>query len=413
MLRPRTLNCIRCGASYPPDHYDRNCPACAEQGVIANLSPDLEPETPPQRPETVPVGATMWRFDEHLPVPAADAVSLGEGGTPLVAAPDAGLGDLWIKDESRNPTWSFKDRLASSAVSAAKALGASMIVSSSSGNAGASAAAYAARAGLPCLVLTFQGAAGPMITQMKAYGAMVAVTEQPADRWALLSAGVERFGWFPTSPFFGPTVGSNPYGVEGYKTIAYEIAEQSGWDVPDWVVLPVCYGDALFGLWKGFDEMVRWGWIDRMPRLVAAEVSGSLQAAMDLDSDMPPDVPRNAKSVATSIDVTRGTAQAVIALKRTEGAALRVSDDDLLDWQKRMAGQGIFMEPSCAAAFAAIDALRRGGTIADDERAVAVMTASGLKDPARIEAAFEPPPLVPPDLDRTLGILKEAYGFDG
>ena len=210
----------------------------------------------------------------------------------------------------RNPTWSFKDRLASSALTMAKSFGAKVIASSSSGNAGAAAAAYAAKAGLPCVVFTFLGAAPPLVAQMRAYGAMVVAVENKADRWRLQSAGVREFGWYPTSPFFGPVVGSNPYGMEGYKTIAFEIAEAFDWEAPDWCVLPVCYGDALFGMWKGFDELQALGWIDRVPRLVAAEVSGSITAAMASGEPMPPDRPRNAASIATSIGASQGTVQA-------------------------------------------------------------------------------------------------------
>ena len=149
------------------------------------------------------------------------------------------------------------------------------------------------------------GSAGPLVTQMRAYGAMVVKVADKADRWRLQSLGVREFGWYPTSPFFGPVVGSNPYGMEAYKTIAYEIAEAFDWQPPDWCVLPVCYGDALYGMWKGFEELKALGWIDRVPRLVAAEVSGSLAAAMESGDAMPPESPRNAPSIATSIGACR------------------------------------------------------------------------------------------------------------
>lgn len=188
-------------------------------------------------------------------------MTLGAGNTPLLPAPALGLGDAWIKDESRNPTWSFNDRLASVAVTMARCFGAKVIASSSSGNAGAAAAAYAAKASIPCIVFTFEGAAGPLVTQMRAYGAMVVMVEDKADRWRLQSTGVRELGWYPTSPFFGPVVGSNPFGIEGCKTIAFEVAEAFGWQAPDWCVLPVCYGDALYGMWKGFEELKALGWI--------------------------------------------------------------------------------------------------------------------------------------------------------
>jgi threonine synthase len=300
---------VRCGAHYPIDHYDRACAACAAQNIAANLTVyyDMAPGRNLTRGAVSAWPRSLWRWDAFLPAAAADAVTLGEGDTPLVAVPGLGLGDVWIKDESRNPTWSFKDRLASSAVTMAKVVGARLIASSSSGNAGASAAAYAAKAGLPCIVFTFKGAAGPLLTQMRAYGAMVLVVENKDDRWRLQSAGVKQLGWYSTSPFFGPVVGSNPYGMEGYKTIAYEIAEAFDWEPPDWCVLPVCYGDALHGMWKGFEELKAIGWIARVPRFVAAEVSGSLVAALSAGDAAPMPRPRNTTTVATSIGANQGT----------------------------------------------------------------------------------------------------------
>ncbi|HEX9556634.1 MAG TPA: pyridoxal-phosphate dependent enzyme, partial [Reyranella sp.] len=312
---PSALVCVRCGARYPIDHFANDCQACRAARAPANLTVayDSIPGEGRTRDEAARRPASMWRWEAFLPASADDAVSLGEGNTPLLAAPALGLGDLWIKDESRNPTWSFKDRLASSALTMARHFGAKVIASSSSGNAGAAAAAYAAKAGLPCVVFTFVGAAPPLVAQMRAYGAMVVTVEDKADRWRLQSAGVRQLGWYPTSPFFGPVVGSNPYGMEGYKTIAFEIAEAFDWQVPDWCVLPVCYGDALFGVWKGFAELLALGWIDRIPRLAAAEVSGSLEAALASGAAMPPVRLRNQPTIAPSIGADQGTIQALDA----------------------------------------------------------------------------------------------------
>ena len=354
----------------------------------------------------------MWRWDAFLPASADAAVTLGEGSTPLLPASGLGLGDVWIKDESRNPTWSFKDRLASAAVTMAKGLGARMIASSSSGNAGAAAAAYAAKAGIPCIVFTFQGAAAPLVTQIRAYGAMVVMVERKEERWRLQSAGVEKFGWYPTSPFFAPVVGSNPFGIEGYKTIAFEIAEAHDWQPPDWCVLPVCYGDALHGMWKGFAELLALGLIDRMPRFVAAEVSGSLAIALASGEAMPPDRPRNAQSLATSIGASQGTVQALDVLRRTGGAAVTIANDELTHWLVKLAAtQGIWAEPASVAPFAAIERLRAQNVIADDSRVVALVTASGLKDTAAIAAAVPPAPVVGGGLDDVLRALADTYGF--
>jgi threonine synthase len=406
------LVCIGCGAQYSPDHYAADCPACRRAGAPANLTvaygraagQGFDRAHPRTRPQS------LWRWEAFLPADASAAVTLSEGNTPLLAAPALGLGDLWIKDESRNPTWSFKDRLAATAITMAKRFGARVIASSSSGNAGA-AAAYAAKAGLPCIVFTSVGAAAPLITQIRSYGAMAVLAERE-DRWRLQSAGVVAFGWYPTSPFFGPVVGSNPYGVEGYKTIAFEIAEALDWQPPDWCVLPVCYGDALYGMWKGFAELVALGIIDRVPRFVAAEVSGSLGAALASGEAMPPDRPRNAMTLATSIAASQGTVQALHVLRHSDGRAVTVDNDELTHWLVRLArAEGIWAEPSSVVPFAAIARLRANGVIAETARVVALVTASGLKDIAVIDAALPAAPVVRGDLDDVLRALRDTYGL--
>src|SRR6185369_15463010 len=145
---PSALACVRCGARYPVDHYAQDCPACRARGAPANLGVvyDSVPGIGTDRAAIRRDRGSMWRWECFLHASAAEAVTLGEGNTPLLPAPSLGLGDVWIKDESRNPTWSFKDRLASGALTTARRFGAKVIASSSSGNAGASAAAYAAKA---------------------------------------------------------------------------------------------------------------------------------------------------------------------------------------------------------------------------------------------------------------------------
>ncbi len=401
MARAEALACVRCGERYPLTAWAEDCARCRGEAP-ANLTVRYATEPPPLSREAIASGPrTLWRWAEALPVEAADAVSLGEGSTPLVEMPrlahELGVRRLYVKDESRNPTWSFKDRLATVAVSSARRLGARVIASSSSGNAGAAVAAYAARAGLPCVVFTFTGAAGPMVTQMRAYGAMVLAVRDKADRWKLLEAGVRRLGWFPTSPFFSPAVGSNPFGVEGYKTLAYEIAEALGWQAPDWCVLPVCYDDALYGVWKGFEELRRLGWIDRAPRLLAAEVYGSLGAAH--------------ATLAGSIGATRSTFQALTALWASSGAARSVSNDALLGWQRALAREGVYAEPSAAAPLEAVRRLRAEGRIAAGDTVVVVATAGGLKDPDVTARALGETPVVATSLEAVGETLARVYGF--
>jgi threonine synthase len=409
------LICARCGAGYPLSHYDRDCPACHEVApsglVVTYDAAMLAPRA------AHPSGRGLWRYGDLLPVDAADAVSLGEGGTPLLALPRVarrlGLDQLWAKDETREPTGSFKDRLACVGVSAAQKLGARLIVSSSSGNAGAAAAAYAARAGLPCIIFTLQGASGALVTQMRALGAMVVSVERGENRLILLNAGMRRHGWFSTSPFSHPVVGSNPFGLEGYKTLAYEIAEAMDWTVPDWCVLPVCYGDALAAIRRGFADMIALGWTRRMPRLVAAEVSGSLTAALASGDDVLPEMHLNAPTVATSIGAARGTFQALDALRRTDGLAVAVGDESILQWQASLGrDEGVWLEPSAAAALAAVAQLVERRVIKASDSVVILATAGGLKDPPRAEASMKPVPVVPLDLDAALAIIHATYGFD-
>jgi threonine synthase len=378
---------MRCGEPYPPDRYAEDCPRCrtvAPSNLAVAYAKSVRVERPKPGPDA---GHGLWRYGDVLPVRAIDSVSLGEGGSPIYRLDrlgrGLGLSGLFAKDESRNPTWSFKDRLACMAVSVAKKMGSRTIVSSSTGNAGASAAAYAAKAGMRCIVFTTNGAVGPLLTQMRVYGASVVAVENKADRWTLMQHGVRHHGWFPTSPFFGPVVGSNPYGIEGYKTLAYEIVEQLGWRVPDCCVLPVCYGDALIGMWRGFEDMRAFGWTDRSPRMIAAEIFGSLAAALKDGSDVVPDMPMTHDTVAKSTSATRGTFQALAAIRQSGGTAITVGNADIMRWQQRLAAEeGLYVEPASAGALAAIEKLAAERQISSGEEVVALLTASGLKDPA-------------------------------
>jgi len=404
------LRCLRCQRSYPLSHHDRDCPACHDEHpsglAVVYDAAMLAPRA------RAPAGRGLWRYGDLLPIEADEAVTLGEGNTPLVEAPrfatalGLGLGQLYIKDETRNPTGSFKDRMACVGVSVARRLGAPAIVSSSSGNAGAAAAAYAARAGLPCVVFTFREASATLVAQMRALGAMVGFAETKDARLTLVSQAVRERGWFSPSPFSNPVTGSNPLATEGYKTIAYEIAEAMGWEVPEWVVLPVCYGDALAGVRRGFAELVALGWTERVPRLVAAETSGSLTQALATAARQPPVMRPNHATIATSIGASYGTYQSLEALRATHGRAVTVDDAAILAWQGRLATlEGIWLEPAAAAALAAIAQLVEAGTIKPDDRVVALATAGGLKDPGGGEFAV---PTVPADLGAALAVLQEA-----
>ncbi|WP_159591078.1 threonine synthase [Chelativorans xinjiangense] len=399
MSRMIGYSCIRCGTRHPADYAidSRGCLRCFDKAP-ANLQ--VVYDEAGRHADGGGLSArvpTLWHHADMLPCAAGEAVSLGEGLTPLLPVPalgqELGVPNLLVKDEGRNPTWSHKDRFSTVAVSMARLQGARVVATASSGNAGASLAAYAARAGLSCVVVTFAGTAGPMLTQIRKYGATVVALSEKADRWPLVAEGVRRLGWFATSPFHAPVVGSHPIGIEGYKTLAPEIVEQMGGKVPDWCVLPVCYGDALFGLWEGFKELHRRRTIDHLPRLLAAEVHGSLAAALAAKEDPIPDMPARFDTLAVSIGATRSTFQALKALRESNGAAVPVNNSGLIALQERLAArEGIFAELASVTPFAAIAEMRRRNVIAASDSVVALVTASGLKDVDRSSDAADAPP---------------------
>jgi threonine synthase len=379
--------------------------------VTLDLVP-LEGITPERLPATP---RSLWRFAALLPVAGARPVSLGEGATPLIhlerLGRRLGLPRLYAKDESQNPTWSYKDRLCSVAVTHAVESGARVITIASTGNHGASTAAYAARAGLPCVIFTLASVPDTMKTLMQAYGAAVVACPTPESRWALMRQGIERLGWYPTGGFSLPPIGSNPYGVDGYKTIAYEIAEDFGWTAPAVVVVPSAYSDGLFGIWKGWTDLHALGLVKTLPRMVAAEPFGPLAHALESDLAAPEKV-QGGQSVAFSIASPYGTYQGLTALKDSSGAGVRITDEGIFEAQRALAREeGIFAEPSAIASLTAVIQMRAQKALDPDQTIVAVITSTGLKDPGASRAWLPPVPAAPADFDGLLTVLRESYGL--
>ncbi|MEU1819734.1 pyridoxal-phosphate dependent enzyme [Streptomyces roseifaciens] len=303
-------------------------------------------------------------------LPPLLAPGLGEGGTPLI-----GIGDgVFIKDESRNPTWSHKDRLNRVTTSAAVGVGASGIVVASSGNHGASAAAYAARAGLRCVVLASADMPPAVASFLNAYGAVV-LPVPAADRWPLMRLIVDRTGLHPVSNLAVTHTG-HPFGAEGYKTVAYEIFADLG--VPSAVFVPTGYGELLFGVWKGFTELHRLGLAESVPRIHACEpaLGGPLHAA--LRQGVPAARVDVGDSDAYGIDCAVGSIRGVLAVRGSGGSSLLVSDEQMRAAQAELAGHGLWAELSAAAGLAG---LRSAGREVEREGpVVCISTSSGFKD---------------------------------
>ncbi|MGH7366849.1 MAG: pyridoxal-phosphate dependent enzyme, partial [Candidatus Rokuibacteriota bacterium] len=358
---------------------------------------------------------SLWRFRRLLPLPDALPVSLGEGATPLVhlerLGRRLGLPRLYAKDESQNPTWSYKDRLCSLAVTHAVATGARVITIASTGNHGASTAAYAARAGLPCVIFTLASVPDTMKTLMQAYGAAVVACSTSEERWTLMREGIEREGWYPTSGWVVPPIGSNPFGIEGYKTIAYEIAEDLGWAAPDVVAVPSCYSDGLFGIWKGWTELESLGLVETRPRMLAAEPFGPLGHALARKLDVPEKVAAGS-SVAFSIASPYGTYQGLAALRDSGGLGVPITDEGIFEAQRALASEeGLYAEPSAVVGLTAVMQLTRARKLEAGQVVVVVLTSGGLKDYGASRAWLPPVPSAGRDFAETLAVLEESYGL--
>ena len=371
-----TLHCQRCGEW--GSGYE-GCPACASEGVFVNLMPPLA-DLAGYDLSTYSGGLYDWRGT--LPI-ASDVrpVSLGEGNTPSVSLhTEPGSGPLWIKNEAANPTWSHKDRGMSAALTKARELGVTTVVVASSGNAGAAAAAYSARAGIECVVLTTVGIPPVMEGLLAGLGATLVGYRSGDDRNRMLAAAVKELGWYPAA-FTDDRVGGNPYGNEGFKSIAYELARDHGNEL-ETVVVPTSKADVLSGIGRGFQELFEAGLIERMPALVAAEAAtgAAFTKALsdpDPDSQERTDVIRH-ESPAWSIGNAHAFWQGLNAIRVSGGHAVAVDEGRYLSERDRVGREnGFYVEISSAVSIAAARDIAAGSA----GTTVAISTSTGLKDP--------------------------------
>lgn len=348
----------------------------------------------------------LYRWAPLLP-PVAPHLSLGEGGTPLIES--ARLGNwigldmpIWLKDESRNPTWSHKDRLNYCIVGAAVATGARGIAVASTGNHGCSAAAYARRAGLPCVVISTPDAQ-PVFEHFQAWLGSDFILVPREERWPTLRRIIDETGFMPASNLTHFHTG-NPFGPEGYKSIAYELFAQFGERAPATVVLPTGYGELLFGVTKGFRELRRLGVTNATPRMLSAEPKVRAPLAYAMTHNVAAAEVDGPSSLAAGIACTVSSYRAAASLRANNGRALTFSEDMLMEAATELAHEGFWQEYSGAAGLAALrEAKQRGEQI--DEPVVAVLTSTGLKDvpatPARLSTNERP------SLESVIASLKE------
>ncbi len=400
------LECTLCGASYDPEQLLYTCPE--HEGVRGILELRYDYGEVLDRFDEELDGAidSQWKYRAFLPVdPSVDPVSLGEGGTPLLNAPQLGaeLGiDVRVKDEGRNPTGVLKDRASSVGVTKARAAGYDVVTCASTGNAAASLAGYAARGSIPCRIFVPGDAPEGKLAQPLVYGADVLAVEGSYDEAYDLSMAVtERYGWYNRNAAI------NPFLVEGKRTVGHELAEQTRDSVPDWVVFAMGDGCTVYGGWRGFREFDELGFVERTPRFLGVQAEGA-SAIHDAFHDHD-DVDDVAETVADSIAVgrPRNTVKACKALSESDGDAVVVSDEEILAAERLLGHtEGIYAEPAGATPVAGVRAARRAGIIEPDDSVVVVVTGNGLKDTdAALSAGGEVDPIAP-----TIEEIDSRYG---
>jgi len=376
---------LECAACHLEHEARRLLNLCRECGKPLLVRYDLKQAAHTLTKESLAARrADLWRYREVLPVENDEnIVSLGEGWTPLLLAKNLGkqigIDQLYIKDESQNPTQSFKARGMSAAVSMAKELGTTKLAVPSAGNAAGALAAYAARAGLECFIFMPNDTPRANVIECEQTGAHVMLMGGLiTDCGAEVARRKDAEGWFDVSTL------KEPYRVEGKKTLGYELAEQFNWELPDVIIYPTGGGTGLIGMWKAFAEMEEMGWIDsRRPRMVTVQASGCAPIVRAFESgtrfaDEFPD----AATVAAGLRVPKAIGDFLIldALRESGGTAVAVSDQELIAATKEIgAAEGIFCAPEGAACLPALRKLIEAELVKPDERVVLFNTGAGVK----------------------------------
>jgi len=376
------LECAACGARHEARRLHNLCVECGKPLLVRY---DLEAAARTLTRESLKGRrADLWRYFEVLPAGREeDIVSLGEGWTPLLRAgrlgERLGLKELYFKDESQNPTQSFKARGMAAAVTMAKELGARKLAVPSAGNAAGALAAYASRAGLEAHIFMPRDTPRANVVECEQTGAHVTLLDGLiTDCGAEVARRKESEGWFDVSTL------KEPYRVEGKKTLGYELAEQLEWELPDVVIYPTGGGTGLIGMWKAFDEMESMGWIgSKRPRMVTVQPTGCAPIVRAFEEGTRHAAEfQNAATVASGLRVPKAIGDFLIldALRASKGTAVAVSDEELLAAVREIgAAEGLFVAPEGAACLPALRRLIDRGEVRPDERVVLFNTGAGVK----------------------------------
>jgi threonine synthase len=377
------LQCSGCGKIYSTTEVHTFCPDC-QSPLLVKYDLDSAREHA-DREEIRTRLKGMWRWHEFLPIlDPQNMVSLGEGDVALLRLPRVGkmlgLTNLFVKDESSNPTGSFKARGLSAAVSKAKELGINKVIIPTAGNAGGAMAAYAARANMQALIYMPKDTPYANIEESRIAGAEVILVDGLiSDAADMAGETARRDGWFDLSTF------KEPYRMEGKKIMGYELAESFNWTLPDVIIYPTGGGTGLVGMWKAFEELEQLGWLDntKRPRMVSVQAEGCAPVIKAFEKNATfCDFWINAQTIASGLRVPKSFADSLIlkSLYESKGTAIAVSDASITEAQKELAmAEGIFAAPEGAATLAALKILVAQKWIQPDEHVVLFNTGSGLK----------------------------------
>jgi threonine synthase len=408
------LKCVLCGREFTTEETLYTCPVCGVKGILdvvydySLIGQRLTKQRLAHNPER-----SMWRYVDLLPIAQRELIPpLQVAWTPLYHASKLGqwlgLKELYIKDDGRNPTASFKDRASAVGVVKARELGFETITCASTGNAASSLAGLAASVSLPTVIFVPERAPAAKVAQLLIFGAQVLLVKGTYDQAFDLCLEVSaEYGWYSRNTAI------NPYLSEGKKTASLEICEQLGWQVPDKIFVSVGDGCIIGGLWKGLRDLNALGFIDRFPQLIGVQAEGSaplVKAWREGTEEIEPIIP-NTIADSISVGIPRDGIKALRAARESHGAYVAVSDDEILE-AMRILGRdaAVFAEPAGATGFAGLLKMLREDEVEGNERVVVLVTGNGLKDTETAIKAAGKPHTIEPTIEAVRAFVSQQKG---
>jgi threonine synthase len=405
------LKCVKCGREYSASEIQYTCMDCGIDGILdVVLDYDLIKKEMTHEYFKRNSDFSLWRYLPAIPIDDPKGIQpLHVGWTPLYEinklAAETGLKSFYLKDDSRNPTASLKDRASAVGVAKAIELGRDVICTASTGNAASSLSGFAASAGIKTFIFVPETAPEAKVTQLLIYGSNVFLVKGTYDvAVELCFKAADEFGWYNRS------CAINPYLVEGKKTIAYEICEQLGWKAPDIAVVAVGDGCSIGGVWKGFKECYQLGLIDKLPKIVGIQAVNSNPVTRAFEKKTYEFEYRRPETIADSISVgiPRNGIKALNAVNESNGFMVDVSDSEILAAMKVLAQRtGVFGEPAGVTSFAGILKMKELGMLRGDEKVVSIVSGSGLKDIKSAAMAAGKASVIEPEIDEVRKIVNK------